>query len=184
MIMFLEARIAARPARPVPSMGLGLIAAVFAAGLAIGAAVGWSGRLDAAAEPPPARQEKPAAASTVRLGQRAEVLRVYDGDTFEARVHLWPGLEVTTRVRLRGIDTPEMNARCSDERARALAARNALSHLLAQGDVAIGRVTPDKYGGRVVADVVTRSTPDVSRALIEAGLARRYDGGRRESWCG
>jgi len=163
---------------------MGLTAAVFVAGLAIGAAVGWSGRLDGAAEPSPARREKPAAASTIRPGQRAEVLRVYDGDTFEARVHLWPGLDVRTRVRLRGIDTPEMNARCSDERTRAVAARDALARLLAQGDVAIGNVTPDKYGGRVVADVVTRGTPDVSRALIEAGLARRYDGGRRESWCG
>jgi len=29
----------------------------------------------------------------------AEVLRVIDGDTFEARVHLWPGLDITTKIR-------------------------------------------------------------------------------------
>ena len=36
-----------------------------------------------------------------------DVVRTIDGDTFEARVHLWPGLDMTTRVRLRGIDAPE-----------------------------------------------------------------------------
>jgi hypothetical protein len=44
-------------------------------------------------------------------------------------------------------------------------------------------VTLDKYGGRVDADASTASTPDVGGALLNAGLARRYSGGRRESWC-
>ena len=45
----------------------------------------------------------------------AEALRVLDGDTFEARVRVWPGFDVTTRVRLRGIDAPEMRARCRED---------------------------------------------------------------------
>lgn len=36
-----------------------------------------------------------------------DVVRTIDGDTFEALVHLWPGLDMTTRVRLRGIDAAE-----------------------------------------------------------------------------
>ena len=36
-----------------------------------------------------------------------DVVRTIDGDTFEARVHLEPGLDLNTRVRLRGIDAPE-----------------------------------------------------------------------------
>jgi len=112
------------------------------------------------------------------------VLRVIDGDTFEARVHLWPGLDMTTRVRLRGIDAPELHARCEDERVKALAARDALTRLLAQGSVGISRVGQDKYGGRVDADVSTARTPNVSEALFDGGYALRYDGGRRESWCG
>ena len=106
-----------------------------------------------------------------------------DGDTFEARVNLWPGLEITTRVRLRGIDAPEMKARCGEERAKAEAAREALRNLLDQGDVGISRVTLDKYGGRVVADASTRATADISAALLGAGLVRRYSGGRRDGWC-
>jgi endonuclease YncB( thermonuclease family) len=113
----------------------------------------------------------------------AQVLRVIDGDTFEARVHLWPGLDITTKVRLRRIDAPEMHARCSDERVKAEAARAALETMLAQGGVGISRVTPDKYGGRVDADASTRTVADISAALLDAGLVHRYDGGRRANWC-
>jgi endonuclease YncB( thermonuclease family) len=119
----------------------------------------------------------------MRTAYRADVLRLLDGDTFEARVNLWPGLDTTTRVRLRGIGTPEMKARCPDERAKAEAARNALRTILDQVDVGISRVTLDKYGGRIDAEASTAATPDVGAALLGAGLARCYSGGRRESWC-
>jgi endonuclease YncB( thermonuclease family) len=119
----------------------------------------------------------------MRIAHPVEVLRVLDGDTFEARVHLWPGLDVTTRVRLRGIDAPELKARCGEERSKAEAARERLAAILDHGDVVIARVTLDKYGGRVVADASTRVTSDVSQALLDAGLARRYVSGRRETWC-
>jgi endonuclease YncB( thermonuclease family) len=112
------------------------------------------------------------------------VLRVSDGDTFEARVRVWPGIEINTKVRLRGIDTPELNARCGEEYAKAQTARDRLAAILREGDVGVFDVGLDKYGGRVVANVSTRGTPDVSKALLAAGVARAYGGGRRESWCG
>jgi endonuclease YncB( thermonuclease family) len=116
-------------------------------------------------------------------GYSADVLRVLDGDTFEARVRIWPGQDVTTRVRLRGIDAPELHARCDDERVRALAARDALVRILAEGAVAISQVGQDKYGGRVDADAATSRTANVGAAMLDAGLARAYNGGRRQSWC-
>jgi endonuclease YncB( thermonuclease family) len=118
-----------------------------------------------------------------RLAQPAQVLRVIDGDTFEARVRVWPGMDITTKVRLRGIDAPEFNARCAGEMAKAEAARTALAAILAEGGVGVARVSLDKYGGRVVADASTRKTVDVSAVLLSAGLVRRYAGGRRETWC-
>jgi endonuclease YncB( thermonuclease family) len=111
------------------------------------------------------------------------VLRVNDGDTFEARVQIWPGTHVTTKVRLRGIDTPERRAQCAEEHRKAVAATEMMDALLAARRVRITNVHLDKYGGRVLADVSTRATPDVAAALLEAGLARRYEGGRRSSWC-
>ncbi len=113
----------------------------------------------------------------------AEVVRIIDGDTFQARVRVWPGLSVDTKVRLRGIDAPELHARCADEYAKAQAARAALETILAAGGVTIWRVGIDKYGGRVDAAVATRDTADVSAALLNGGWARSYVGGRRGSWC-
>jgi endonuclease YncB( thermonuclease family) len=42
-----------------------------------------------------------------------DVLTTIDGNTFEARVHLWPGLDLTKRLQLRGIDAPELKAQCT-----------------------------------------------------------------------
>jgi endonuclease YncB( thermonuclease family) len=111
------------------------------------------------------------------------VVHVIDGDTFEARVAVWPGIEIKTKVRLRGIDAPELHARCDDEWVRAQAARAALEKILAQGGVTIAQVGPDKYAGRIDAVVSTRNTADVSAALLSGGWARSYSGGRRGSWC-
>jgi endonuclease YncB( thermonuclease family) len=113
----------------------------------------------------------------------AELLRVLDGDTFEARVYLWPGLHVTTKVRLRGIDAPELKARCRAERDMAEAARDALAAILAEGKLMVRGIELDKYAGRVVADAGTANTTDVSHALLTRGVARVYSGGRRQGWC-
>ena len=48
---------------------------------------------------------------------------------------------------------------------------------------AISQIGLDKYGGRVLASAATRSTPDISEALLKTGLVRAYDGGRRDGWC-
>ncbi len=114
----------------------------------------------------------------------AEVIRIIDGDTFEARVRVWPRLDVDTKVRLRGIDAAELHARCSGELAQAQSARTALEMILAEGGVSLSQVGIDKYGGRVDAAVATRNTADVSAALLTGGFARAYGGGKRGSWCG
>jgi endonuclease YncB( thermonuclease family) len=113
----------------------------------------------------------------------ADVLRVIDGDTFEARVHVWPGLDITTKIRLRGVDAPELKARCPAERSMAEAARDALRDMLAEGAVGVSAIALDKYGGRVVADAGTRSIANVSSELLAKGYARSYAGGRRRGWC-
>jgi endonuclease YncB( thermonuclease family) len=114
---------------------------------------------------------------------RAEVVRIIDGDTFVARLHVRPGVDVTSRVRLRSIDAPELHARCADELARARAATEALRALLDEREITIVSTGFDRYG-RVLANVATRRTADVSAAMLANGMARPYDGGRRGSWCG
>ena len=113
----------------------------------------------------------------------AQVLRIVDGDTFLARIHVRPGMDVATKVRLRRIDAPELHARCADEFAKAQAATQALRVMLADREVTLAGIGFDRYG-RVLADVATRRTPDVGAAMLAQGMARPYQGGRRESWCG
>jgi endonuclease YncB( thermonuclease family) len=113
----------------------------------------------------------------------ADVVRVIDGDTFVARVHVRQGLYVDTHVRLRDIDAAELHARCASEFAKATAARAALERILADGSVTISRIGRDKYPERIDASVATRRTADVSAAMLKGGYARAYDGGRRGSWC-
>jgi endonuclease YncB( thermonuclease family) len=113
----------------------------------------------------------------------ADVVRIIDGDTFVARMRMGPGGAVETRVRLRSIDAAELHARCSKELRLALAARAALQRLLAEGSVMLSHVGPDKYPGRIDANVATRNSVDVSTAMLNGGWARKYDGGRRGSWC-
>jgi endonuclease YncB( thermonuclease family) len=112
-----------------------------------------------------------------------DVIRTIDGDTFEALVHLWPGLDMTTRVRMRGIDAAEMKAACPEELRLAQAASARLHDLLGEGGVTIYNIGPDKYHGRIVADAATVRTPDVSAAMLASGHARVYHGGHRGSWC-
>jgi endonuclease YncB( thermonuclease family) len=159
--------------------------AVFAAGFIGGGLV----VLTVQSRPAPAVPAEPAppppsvARTAPTATHPAEVLRVIDGDTFEARVHLWPGLDVTTKIRLRGIDAPELKARCPAERTMAESARDALRDMLAEGAVGVSSITLDKYGGRVVADAGTRSIANVSSELLAKGYARSYGGGKRRGWC-
>jgi len=162
-------------------MRRGVTPAVVAAAFACGLGLGLAGAPVSAGRSAELLPAKPAVAAVIAYP--AEVLKVLDGDTFDARVHVWPGLSVTTKVRLRGIDAPELKSRCAEERERAETARAMLAAILGQGEVAIMRVSLDKYGGRVLADAATRATTDVSATLLHAGLVRAYGGGRREGWC-
>jgi endonuclease YncB( thermonuclease family) len=117
------------------------------------------------------------------LHHPVDVIRTIDGDTFLARVHLSPGVEPITRVRLRGIDAPELKAQCPEELRMAEAATDALHALLGEGEVTLSNIGPDKYSERIDADVATRKTPNVSSAMLAAGHARAYNGGHRNGWC-
>lgn len=112
----------------------------------------------------------------------ADVLSVYDGDTFTARAHIWPGHYVETSVRVLGIDTPEIRGECQREKDLAVMARDRARELLG-ATVSLRQVEPDKYGGRVDAYVTLGDGRDLAETLLSEGLGRPYDGGKRKSWC-
>jgi endonuclease YncB( thermonuclease family) len=118
----------------------------------------------------------------------AEVLSVIDGDTLEVRAVIWLGQTVSTRVRLSGVDTPELKGKCARERALAQRARAYLLDRLGPGDGGRARVRLrdirfGKYAGRVLARVETARGEDLGQGLMAAGLARAYAGGARATWC-
>ena len=114
----------------------------------------------------------------------ARVMSVYDGDTFTAEADVWPGHTIETRVRISGVDTPEVGGRskCDREQQAGVRARTRLSELLNAGDVLLKEVRNDKYAGRVLARVVAGGL-DVANVLLAEGLAREYHGGKRFEWC-
>lgn len=119
---------------------------------------------------------------------RAEAIRIIDGDTFEARLRIWFNQDVTVLVRLDSVDAPELRGRCDHEKRLAEEAREALTAILASGEVFVSDLHTDKYNGRAVgrARVLHRGgahEDDVAELLKAGGYARPYGGRGRGSWC-
>ncbi len=112
-----------------------------------------------------------------------DVVRIIDGDTVEVRAHVWLDQLIVTRVRLRSIDAPEMRASCPEEARKAVASQEALVALLKSGKAYLTALGRDKYGGRVLGDLITGDGRLVSQSLLATGHARPYAGGRRQGWC-
>jgi endonuclease YncB( thermonuclease family) len=123
-------------------------------------------------------------AETISGPVAADVIRVIDGDTLAVRARIWIGLDLVVSARIRGIDTPELNGKCDREKALAAAARNRLAGVVAAGKIRMRQIENDKYAGRVLADIVTDDGADLREAMLASGLARPYDGGGRDPWCG
>lgn len=111
---------------------------------------------------------------------RADVLRVLDGDTVEVRAYPWPQQSVDVLVRLRGIDAPEIHAKCDRERRNGYLAKERLEALLAgRSHVMLTDVGGDKYFGRVLANLGLEDGNDAASELILENVVRPYDGGRK-----
>lgn len=109
---------------------------------------------------------------------------IFDGDTFSAGVMLDADVEITVRVRLINVDTPEMNGKCVAEKIMAQNARDLLATLIPRGTVVeLKNIKDDKYLGRINANVILPDGRDVGRVMIDSGLARPYSGGKRAPWC-
>ena len=85
-------------------------------------------------------------------------------------------------VRVRGIDTPEIRGKCDIEKSRAKQVRDFVRDLHSQATtIELKNCERGKYF-RLVADVYLNGE-NLADILFEKGYARKYDGGKRESWC-
>ena len=125
----------------------------------------------------------PGASDVVPGPVPARVVAVIDGDTIAVRARIWLGQDVETRVRVAGVDAPELRGACARERALAIAAREFLVATVGDAVVTLTDIRYDKFGGRVLARVENAEGESLSALLISAGLGRVYSGGKRASWC-
>ena len=111
-----------------------------------------------------------------------ELVEVIDGDTFRARVDIWLGQSVTVKVRLKGVDTPEMNGKCAAEKKLARQAKDFAENWLRKNQVHLVNVHYGTYAGRVLATAQIKNGDSLSAALLAENLAKPYRG-RRAKWC-
>ena len=108
-----------------------------------------------------------------------KVIKVRDGDTFVITIEDTPdvfGEEIA--VRIRGIDTPELNDKREEIKAIAIKAKEELEKLLYSGKkIVLYNLGRDKYF-RLLASVKVGDI-DVAEYLIKKGLAKEYDGGAK-----
>lgn len=104
---------------------------------------------------------------------RARVVRVVDADTVDLAVSLGFGIEVLSRVRLAGVDAPEMktaDGRAARDRVAALLPVDSETCLKTDGD------RRDKFG-RLLGRLELPDGLVLNDWLLENGLAKPYGGG-------
>ncbi|KAL3897976.1 MAG: hypothetical protein SGPRY_012938, partial [Prymnesium sp.] len=98
---------------------------------------------------------------------RAKVLSVYDGDTLTvAARHARRGRAYLFRVRLAGVDTPELRGSSADEKQRALLARDALRDKVQGKMVSVLPTGEQEKYGRLLARIEYQGK-DICNWLIE-----------------
>jgi len=111
---------------------------------------------------------------------KCKLLKVYDGDTFWVAGVV--GKKVYQfRVRLYGIDTPEMKGGTLETKAKAKEAKNYVARYLGKiVDIEIlsGSKNKDRYG-RMLAKIKVDGN-DLTEELIKAGHGIAYYGGNKE----
>ena len=116
----------------------------------------------------------------------AVLTRVIDGDTVAFQANFLPEpLKKELSVRVFGVDTPEKGHRalCPSEAARGEAATAfTKAQINASTKRQIILMDWDKYGGRVLGDVILDGK-SLRAMLIEKGYAREYYGDAKKSWC-
>jgi micrococcal nuclease len=116
---------------------------------------------------------------------KAKLVRVVDGDTIDLDIDLGLSVHRMERVRVFGVDTPEMTSSDLAQRARAQTAKSYVEGQLAGAELVVVTEKPDpkdKYG-RFLAKIRYRlggaAWSDLTTKLVEEGLAVPYFGGTK-----
>jgi len=112
----------------------------------------------------------------------AEVIRVVDGDTIDAKISLGFDVYVKKRIRFQGFNAPESRTRNLEEKKRGLAAKDRVIEILKENDnkFLLKSHGVGKYG-RCLGEIFVETLGDDSlqKTLINEGHGVEYNGGKR-----
>lgn len=126
--------------------------------------------------------------SVIQGPVEADVVKVTDADTLKIAAYIWPDAVTIKDIRIRGVDSPELNGKCEYEKKLALAAKSFVEDLINKNKkrvklTVVGCNSTEGGGfGRCLSDVHVGPLP-IAGALIEKGLARSNFGEKRQPWC-
>lgn len=132
----------------------------------------------------PQKLDSPGPGATIEKGKlmanrhrwECELVKVVDGDTLEAEIHLDFGVKLQAKLRLGGIDTPEIHTakHNTEEYRKGIAAKEFVEERFKiQGKrfwIESAGKRPGKYG-RFIVDVLLPSGDYLGVLLVKAGHA-------------
>jgi micrococcal nuclease len=115
---------------------------------------------------------------------KAEVISVYDGDTVTLMIDQGMKHFARVKVRLVGINTPEIRTTDLEEKERGYSAKNFLKELIEGKTVIVHTVKKGKFGRWLgvlwlYEEDMTELGQSLNDLMIQEGHAVAYDGGKR-----
>ena len=113
----------------------------------------------------------------------SKVISIYDGDTLRVNIDSFPDIiGKNIRIRIKGIDAPEIKGKCQTEIDLAIMARDYLRNAINQSSqIELRNIERGKYF-RIVGELYIDGQ-NISNNLIKRKLAYYYNGGKKNSWC-
>ena len=115
--------------------------------------------------------------------RKDQIVKIYDGDTFF--INIDNSLDVFGKrlaIRIKGIDTPEIKGKCSQEKFKAILAKEYLKESLEKANcIILKNLERGKYF-RVLADLYINGE-NIADKLLNQNLAVKYQGGKKHNFC-
>ena len=124
---------------------------------------------------------------SVNYDYRVKILAWLDGDTCDVAIDLGFAVGITQRVRVYGINAPEVHSLNPAEKKAGGAARDFAAGLAPVGGQILARSfkhgANDKFG-RFLAVLTLADGSDLAAKMIAAGHAKAYFGDKKEPFDG
>lgn len=112
--------------------------------------------------------------------KKAKVIDIYDGDT--CTIAMWVGFQrYSFKLRLFGIDTPELRTKNAAEKEAGYKAKEYLSNLILGKKIKIVFADKEEKFGRLMGTIYL-GEKNINSLMVSAGHAKEYFGGKKEEY--